>query len=221
MLTLLSAAWHDDHMEQTQDEIAARWEATNAFVAMLPLINPQDSTLVTQTMRSFYSLRFYEIASLYKDLDAQSQEFVTDVIAALSQPSTYKLGAKSPEKAATVTIACVVAPIFTARLRQRNTPKVTLSFAEEVGLHISHAYRLRISAINWEDTEFVDYTRGAALIVAAGRKDATDFENVLWLGRNHERLIPLIDRMAEVSAERDYLQTLLDNDSLPLVRGVL
>lgn len=221
MLTLSATAWHDGHMEQTQEEIAARWEATNDFVAMLPLTDPSDSTLVTATMRSFYSLRFYEIASMYKDLDEQSRAFVTDVITAYSQPPAYNFGGKSPEKAATITIACITAPIFTARLRQRTAPKIALSFAEEVGLHISHVYRVRISAVNWEDAEFLDYARGAALIVAAGRKDTTSFENVIWLGQNSDKLIPFIDRIAEVSAEREYLQTVLDNETPPLIGGLL
>lgn len=221
MLTLHVTTWHDGHMEPTQEEIAARWEATNDFVAMLPLTKPSENTLITATMRSFHSPRFYEIAMLYKGLDERSQAFVTDVITAYSRPPAYNNGDKSPEKAAIITLACITAPIFTARLKHRVDPKVALSFAEEVGLHLSHVYRVRVSAVSWEDVEMLDYARGAALIVAAARKDATDFNNVIWLGQNSDKLKGFIDRIVEVSAEREYLQSVLDNETAPLTGGIL
>lgn len=204
-----------------KNKLAARWSAVVAFVSQLPLTNPHEKQIVTDTMQDLNHDRFTEIQSIYQSLDEASQAFVADVITVYSTHPALNGMSKAPETAARVTIACLTAPIFATYLGRRGHRDEARSYAEEVALHVSYVYRIKIEAIDWSDQEIIDYTRGAAIGVAARRKDATSFENVIWLGQNSDKLKHIIDQIAEVSAEREYLQTVLDSETPPLRGGLL
>jgi len=201
--------------------IFAHADKARAFAAVLPLRFSSERYILEDMLVSIPADLLAEITDHYVKLNQASQEFIADLFTAYFDNPHLNNDGQVTVTASKISAACHVAHVFTTHLGKRIDGHEVMAYVESVMLNVSHAFRMPVETINWDEREVNTYLLGTALVVAAGRKDATSFENVLWLGRNSEKLIPLIDRIAEVSAQRSYLQPLLEDITTPLNRGAL
>jgi hypothetical protein len=171
-------------------------------------------------LRGFPLDQALDLERRYYKLDTSSREYVSDVINGYAGNAFLAKGKTPTRIAAYLIAATIAAPVFSGHGGRHGIHTAT-SFAESLSLNIAHAFKMSAETINWANREIINYTLGTALVVAAGRMDATSFENVIWLGQNSEKLVPLIDRIAEVSAERDYLQPMMTESPNPLNQGAI
>ena len=175
---------------------------------------------VTRLLESFPLVQTLDLERRYNELDSRSREYVSDVLVGYASDLLLSHHRTGSQIAAHIIAATIAAPVFSGH-KARHGVKTATGLAESLSLNIAYAYKMEAQTINWDNREIITYALGTALVVAAARKDATSFDNVLWLGRNSEKLVPLIDRIAEVSAEREYLESLIEQNCTPLNNGVI
>jgi hypothetical protein len=162
-----------------------------------------------------------ETKSLVKDMDRNERIFVAKSFAYASRNvALYRGDIRGIFHE--VLIACRIAPIMSSYLGTNDYLEGTaFSHTKGIATTVRHALKFPSQHLDWNNREVLAYTHGTVLTSLANRMSETSYESVMWLGQNYQKLMPLLPLMTEVSCEREYLETLLNNDAPALWKGVL
>lgn len=161
-----------------------------------------------------------EINSVLRTLNRNERKFVSKFVSRLAQ----NLGASVNDPGLScheILIACRIAHLMTSYLPSNYMADTAYHLAKRVANSAKYVLKFPADKLEWSNREVLAITHGIALTVIADREGETSFENVVWLGENYPKLLPLIPMMIEVSCERGYLELLLANDAPALGKGVL
>lgn len=209
------------YLSQSESEPIGRAAAT-AFLSRFTFPDSSDLYRFAGGIASIPSFQFKEIKYLSSALDKASLRFVGDAIRTYTISPKFNGSSKAMETGAKLTIACLIAPIMIAD-GANNSSIMAAYCTEHIATSVTHIFRTQVHAINWQDKEITDYVLGVAILLAADHRDTVPmgFENIIWLGQNSTKLKHMTKHIKEVSAERDYLESVLDLEAHSLREGML
>lgn len=180
----------------------------------------EDTHLVHTLLTMLTPWEVEEVVSLLRTMPKTDRVFVAKFVSYVSKNvAIYRGNAKAIFN--DLLICCRIAHLMATQVSGDYLPSFAFMHTKGIATSVKYILKFPAAHLDWNNREVLNCTYGTTLLAMADRLGQASYEDMMWLGENHEKMIPLIPHMKEVSCERGYLETLLDNEVSALWRGAL